>query len=287
MKTRYKILFPSEPYNIKNIDQEFAEEWNVNKLFFDYYFFDFDSFVNDKRFITNINFDDECTLIYRGWMLKPEQYKEFYNYVQYKSNKKIKLINSPEEYENCHCFPNVYELIKKYTPRMVILGAPVDLTLKHIEFDFFLKDFVKSAKTEKGVEKISKDICPDKFMVKMNEFIEERSSLFTGGIILKEFVPLKQFAGKTNEWRVFYFKNKVLSVHQNSYLDTKISPPIFLVKKVGEKLENKSNFFTVDFALTENDDWIVIETGDGQVSGLCKGQELKFYNRLKKLEHWK
>jgi hypothetical protein len=287
MKTKYKILFPSEPYNIKNIDSEFAGEWGISRLFFDYHFFDFDSFVNDKKFITTINFDDECVLIYRGWMLKPEQYKEFYNYILYKSNKKIKLINSTEEYENCHCFPNVYELIENYTPKMVILGTPIDLTLKHIEFDFFLKDFVKSAKTEKGVEKISKNINPDEFMVKMNEFIKERDHLFTGGIILKEFVSLKQFNGKTNEWRVFYFKDKILSVHQNSYLDTKISPPIFLVKKVGEKLENKSNFFTVDFALTENNEWVIIETGDGQVSGLCKGQELKFYNRLKKLEQLK
>ena len=277
MKRKYKILFPSEPYNIRQIDSTFEAERNISQLCsFEHYMFDFDTFTSEQKLVHNIDFNDECILIYRGWMLKPEDYRVLFGKVLNKSKGSVKLINLPMEYENCHCFPNVYENIKEYTPR-------IEKNLAKVDFDFFLKDYVKSTKTDEGVEMISKDINAEELKVKVDRFIEDRAHLFTGEVIAKEFVSLKEEKGKTNEWRAFYFNGKVHAVLQNSYLETKEEPPVQLVKKVGEAIGEKSNFFTVDFALTEDDRWIVIEAGDGQVSGLCEGQELKFYNRLRKL----
>ena len=69
--------------------------------------------------------------------------------------------------------------------------------MKKIDFDFFIKDYVKSVKTDKGVEKINhKTITCVDFMNKINDFVEERGNLFTGGIVLKEFVNLKKINEK-------------------------------------------------------------------------------------------
>lgn len=43
--------------------------------------------------------------IYRGWMMKPEMYKAFYEALEKKG---IILINTPEEYNRYHLLPEWY-----------------------------------------------------------------------------------------------------------------------------------------------------------------------------------
>jgi len=276
MKSYFKILFPSEPFNIRNIDDEFKTELTTSKMFFDNYFFDLDSFEMEEKLISNIDFKDECRLIYRGWMLKPEQYKKLHSLILKKSNGGIKLMNSPMEYEQLHCFPLIYPEISEFTPKIKIV-RDINMLNYDMEYDFFLKDYVKSIKTINGVEKLSKSISVNELKQKIDDFIEERGMLFTGNVIFKEFVDLKQFGDKTNEWRVFYSNGICISKHQNTYLKTEDKPSDSLINEVGGAIGTRSNFFKVDFALTESGEWIVIETGDGQVSGLCNGHELPFY----------
>jgi hypothetical protein len=50
--------------------------------------------------------------------------------------------------------------------------------------------------------------------------------------------------------------------------------------EVAKKID--SRFFTMDIAKVENGGWVIIELGDGQVSGLPDNANLReFYNRLK------
>lgn len=43
-----------------------------------------------------------------------------------------------------------------------------------------------------------------------------------------------------------------------------------------------SPFFTLDFAQLEDDSWIIIESGDGQVSGITDSNQTEmFYKMLK------
>lgn len=282
----YKILFPHEPYDKKNVDSSYIEEYNICKLLgIGTFFFDYDRFIEDGKLLSNINFSEECALIYRGWMMKPEQYKDFY--IKIGTTHKVMLINDPIEYENCHCFPNVYNLLIKYTPTILKLDnynnlPNFKLNLKDLHFDFFIKDYVKSIKTDKGVERINKNInCLDLFN-KINDFIKDRGNLFTGGIILKEYVDLKKINGNTNEWRFFIIDGEVISSIQNSNLKTTEQPPRSMVLEVINELKNKSSFFTIDFAQLVDDSWVLIETGDGQVSGFPSDfNPIGFYNNLK------
>jgi len=289
MDKRYRILFPSQPYNLKQVDEAYEPEANICKLIgIEYYLFDYDTFVETGMINNTINVNDYYTLIYRGWMLKPAQYKDLSDFIAAKTKFNIFLINNTWEYINCHCFPYAYKVLNQWTPRIIELQNWGDIYTTDIDFDFFIKDNVKSDKSINGVERISKNIYKDELVDKIAMFVKARGKLFTGNIVLKEFIPLKKIDGKTNEWRVFYLNGKFLTYFQNSYLKTTEHPPFKLIKDLGKNLYSMSNFFTVDFALTEDNDWIVIETGDGQVSGLPTGEELAFYNKLlNKKEIWR
>jgi hypothetical protein len=283
MKNNYRILFPSVPYKVKDgVDEAYIPEANVCKILgIEYYTFDFDTFTNNGEICHNVNFDDVCTVIYRGWMLKPEQYSKLYDFFLYRSDGRMLLINDTFKYKSCHCFPNVYQHLREWTPRIVELITWEDVINKDITFDFFIKDYVKSTKDQFGnVKKLSKHISREELLDEISTFIKDRGKLFTGNIVLKEFVDLKRIDGKTNEWRVFFFNGEFLTYFQNSYLKTTEHPPLRMIMNVGLRIDHRSNFFTVDFAQTIDDNWIVTETGDGQVSGLAEGEELLFYNAI-------
>lgn len=114
----------------------------------------------------------------------------------------------------------------------------------------------------------------------MKRFYEIRGTLFTGNIIAKKYVPLKQYAGKTNEFRVFYLNGFPISISRNSLQDN-ITP------MVPDNLVNKysnlpSLFYTVDYAELEDESWVIIEAGDGGVSGPSPDQNLfSFYRNIK------
>lgn len=54
--------------------------------------------------------------IYRGWMMKPDMYRLFYEKLKEKG---IILINSPEEYNRYHMLPGWYNDFKEYTAKSV------------------------------------------------------------------------------------------------------------------------------------------------------------------------
>ena len=54
--------------------------------------------------------------IYRGWMMKPEMYRRFYDSLMEKG---IILINTPEEYEKYHMLPGWYDDFKDYTAKSI------------------------------------------------------------------------------------------------------------------------------------------------------------------------
>ena len=285
----YRILFPSEPFEQKVVDSAYSDEYGVCKIMgIKTHLFDYEELVENDKLVSDIFFDDSATLIYRGWMLKPEQYSKLYNKILHKTNGYVTLLNSPQQYQNCHCFPFVYKDIKDYTPKILVFDKYDEVMelfniLPLLDFDFFLKDYVKSIKTNLSVEKISRKISTTDLFRKIQEFVKERGHLFTGGIVFKEYVDLKKVDGITNEWRAFYLYGKLVDISNNSSIDISKGeqPPIEFVESVGRVLGEKSNFLTIDFALKENGTWTIIETGDGGVSGLSPHcNVLGFYNKL-------
>ena len=141
-----------------------------------------------------------------------------------------------------------------------------------------MKDYVKSVKGSDFPVYFDHTYTDEEMDRYAAEFIRLRDRLFVKGIVLKEFVDLKKTDHATNEYRAFYLYGKRITLSKNSNQKRDVPVPEAFA---GQLPRLNSNFYTVDFAELADGSWIVVETGDGQVSGLSPGQYVfKFYEEL-------
>ena len=275
------ILFPSSFLDRKQIDEDMINEYNacLKTGLFDVVIFGYDEWFNNHELkISNVP-EEMTETVYRGWMMKPEDYSDFYEDLL-KQN--VRLVTTPEMYERMHIFPNVYPEIEKDTARTLTcpLYAQIDINAVKQQFPrFMVKDYVKSVKGTEFPPFFGSEITQEEFDKWMEVFYQYRSGLLTGGICIKEYLDLKKYTGRTNEYRVFYVDHKVLSICRNSLQERSTAePPKELIEKY---CELGSIFYTLDFAELEDGSWKIIEAGDGSVSGLSNGQNYeRFFSDL-------
>lgn len=273
------ILFPCDYFNNKEVDPDLKQEYEaaLQTGLFNVILFDYDRYLEGGKLTVSPLPDEPIKAVYRGWMLKPDKYKEFYDLL---GERNITLITPPQEYELFHIFPNVYPYLKEDTAKMIVFDSPkdIDLDVAKKEFKrFMVKDFVKSVKGTSFPKYFDSSITEAEFSESMKLFMEYRGNLYTGGICFKEYLDLKRYDGKTNEYRVFYVNHEIATVSRNSgQADYTPEPPVTLL----EKYRNlNSIYYTIDYAEIEDGSWKILEAGDGQVSGLSDGQDYNAYFR--------
>jgi hypothetical protein len=283
MSIPYTILFPSEYYDKKVIDEAYAPEYQaVCKLpELRTVLYNHDKFVYEDKldFYPAIGTIDKCVCVCRTWMLNPDQYNKLFCTL---AGFDIKLINTPGEYNKMHLFPYVYPDIQEYTPRAIFFDDTnkIEADIINSAFNrFMIKDYVKSVKGYDFPQYFDTPVSQDNLKEYITRFIELRGSLFTGGIVFKEYVSLKKYGNVTNEYRVFYLNGNILTVSPNSNQPGN-SP--YVPYSLAESFCNlPSNYYTVDFGELEDGSFIILETGDGQVSGLSPNQDIfKYYNEF-------
>lgn len=276
----YTILFPSDYFNRNKIDAELEQEYEAAiKAGFDVMLFDYSSWFESKKIVLNQNVDCDLVL-YRGWMMKPELYCEF--------EKQLKglgyyLIVDSRSYKRLHEFVNVYPIIRNDTAPMMKFPLHTRMDVEFIKSTigrFMVKDYVKSVKGSDFPVYFDSTITQAEFDGWMEKFYQYRGDLLTGGICIKKYLDLKKYDGYTNEYRAFYYHNELMILMKSSnQSDACCKPPIELIHKY--KILD-SPFFTLDFAQLEDDSWIIIESGDGQVSGITDSSQTEtFYRMLK------
>lgn len=115
------------------------------------------------------------------------------------------------------------------------------------------------------------------------------------GIVIREFVPLVELGRSlsglpfSNEWRFFFYKNDLICY--NFYWSScdvilkKEKCPTSVINcalEAAKIISQKTNFFVIDCALTQENKAIVIEVNDGQMSGLSENSPEDLYSNLKK-----
>lgn len=273
------LLFPSSYLHKKQVDADLKNEYDgvINTGLFDVIIFGYENwFINHKLELTREPAEMKKA-IYRGWMMKPDEYEKFYNMLYHHN---IQLITTPAEYEMLHIFPNVYQYFGNDTAKMRIYTFHDRISVDELkkEFDrFMIKDFVKSVKGTDFPKYFDRKITQAEFDKWMDVFYQYRGELLTGGICVKEYLPLKYYGEKTNEYRVFYVNHKIATVSQNS------AQPAYTPKVPRQLIEKyvdlPSVYYTVDYAELEDNTWKVIEAGDGSVSGLSENQSIEQYYR--------
>lgn len=275
------VIFPSDYFNINNVDTFYEAECRAVKSFDEHeiLLFDFDKFISDGKLVTNSNFPKIIkNAIYRGFMMSVYDYRKFYSLLL---RNNIYLQTSPEQYERMHIFPNIYPDIKDFTPKILTypLDTHIDLEGVFKIFDkFIVKDYIKSLKSSNFPQFFDKTYSQEMFDNALSLFLHYRGHLLEGGICLKEFVTLKKYDSHTNEYRAFFYKNQLISLCRNSSQKVDIKPSLAFVMQFNAL---NSVFYTVDFGELENGEWIILEVGDGQVSGLSDYENINvFYEKL-------
>lgn len=271
------ILFPSSYFDGKKVDEELQTEYNGAKAtgLFDTVIFNYDSwFSNDKLVLTTVP-ENKKKAVYRGWMMKPDKYEVFYSKLL---ENNIELVTKPEDYKLMHIFPNIYEKFAEDTAKMEIYPLHEQINVEHLKESFsrfMIKDFVKSVKGTDFPKFFDHTVTQEEFDKWMDVFYKYRGNLLTGGICVKEFLNLKYYDSKPNEYRVFYANHEIISVSRNSGQGNYTNEP---PKELIEKYRTiESIYYTVDFAELEDGSWKVLEAGDGSVSGLSDYQDAEVY----------
>lgn len=267
------ILFPSSFYDKKLVDEDLKLEYEaalaVEKL--EIIIFSYDHWFHNGIIKLNRIPETETLALYRGWMMLPDQYAQFFSQLL---EHNIRLFTTPDMYRLMHKFPNIYPELEEDTVKILTfpLHKEIDVRILKETFQtFMVKDYVKSVKGDGFPSFFDQSITQEEFNRWMEVFYQYRGDLLTGGICIKEYIDLKRYEDRTNEHRVFYANQQILSISRNSSQSNSApSPPRSLVEKY-QYLE--SIFYTIDYAELEDGSWKILETGDGSVSGLSDAQD--------------
>lgn len=279
------FLFCNHPLYPRRVDEDYQYEYQAAGLNHPCALF---SYEDMERGVLSLygNLISGLT-IYRGWMMKPKMYERLYTLLE---EKEIILINTPEEYERYHLLPGWYHQFSKETIPSVwenngTLDSAMNL-VKNLHGSYVVKDFVKSRKHEWYDACFIPDIANEKNAEKViKNFIDRQGSGLVGGIVLREFISLRSigFHKKSGmpiseEYRVFVFAGNVFYIvdyWENPNISGLSVEEVDWIKAVARRIN--SNFVTIDVARKEAGSLIIMELGDGQVSGLQKIDATDFY----------
>ncbi|MFK7949573.1 MAG: ATP-grasp domain-containing protein [Saprospiraceae bacterium] len=294
-----RIIFCDSGFSHKEVDYMYREEYEAAKAAgFSVSLISFEALKKEnvdlalKRVFNR--FGEKVEAIYRGWMLRPEQYELLYNGLRHKN---IHLINKVSEYRFCHYLPESYDTIRAFTPKSTFQKLTTEFNINNFEellkpFEnqsIIVKDYVKSQKhywAEACFIPNANDLKQVEKVVK--RFIELQDVDLNEGLVFREFVELEALTTHsksgmplTKEFRLFIKNGEIIQTFK--YWDEgdyeNVEPNIETFQPIIKNI--KSNFFTMDIAKQKNGDWIIMELGDGQVSGLAdNANRIDFYKSL-------
>lgn len=300
MKEQLYILFCESALETNKVDEDFEDQFiSAKENGFGTIMFNFEdltssdsSSVATKRIRAN---DKLVNVIYRGWMLTPKQYSILYHDLL---SKNYQLINTVQQYQNCHYLPDSLKFIEEKTPKTVFEKFDSDNSIDRLiekskifgQKPIILKDYVKSEKHDWETACFIPDASnSDRFKKTIHKLIELRGKQLNEGIVAREFVDLngltihsKSGMPLTEEYRLFFFNKKLVGIYdyweEGEYKLSK--PDTTEFEDIAKGVE--SNFFSMDIARQKNGELIIIELGDGQVAGLPdKTDRTEFYKQLR------
>jgi hypothetical protein len=266
------LILPANPLSGKGFDEEFQKEANAVRWEDDFQVASVDHDALTRRGKVTLRVPPTATAssIYRGWMLNTEQYETFYKQAKISG---LTLETTPQQYRTAHRIDGWLDNFGDLTfPTFLVPEHNVEDKLAELmpslePGKYFIKDYVKSQKHDPklSVANSVKDI-----QTVVNKLITEQGEWFTGGAVIRKFVELPanrtEIRGwwKDGEWRAFTPHPDFV----DTVGETLDEVPDSLVAEVNNRLnELNLRFVSVDFTPTSDGDWLVIEIGDGQVSG--------------------
>lgn len=277
------ILFCCEPFSPRTVDPDFGAEWTAARAA------GFTVALVDHMQIAGGDFaaavrhvpSGRADAIYRGWMMRASEYESFHAEL---SARGVALINDPTAYRHTHHLPESYDVLEGETPRTtwLLTDRTIDFTRVFEQLRPFgsgpivVKDFVKSQKhawNEACFVPRADDLASVERVVR--RFVELQGEELAEGLVFREFIPF-QVIGRhprsemplAAEVRTLWMDGQIVLSHPywGDLAAPPDLPPLDWMRAIAARV--RSRFFTMDVALREDGRWMVIELGDGQVTGL-------------------
>jgi hypothetical protein len=211
--------------------------------------------------------------------------------------KNCKLINSYQQHRYVADIYQWYEDLKDITPQTWRFGDGIDYT-NCAPSQYILKGETNSRKFLWHTHMFAKDVSE---ITDIACRLMDDSLICDQDIYVRKYVPLKSYdvysvndLPVTHEFRFFVAYGQILSggyywsshheelIERGANLDPDQVPREFLQKAI-DKIGNKCNFYAIDVALTKENEWIVIELNDGQMSGLSENDPDIMYQNLRRM----
>jgi hypothetical protein len=261
------LLVPADPLHPRRADEHFAAEARAAKdAGFDVALVDHDALTHAggaRRAVARV--PSGATAVYRGWMLRSEQYAAF---AEALAERGVTLRTSAEHYQRAHELPGWYQALAALTPASAWTTGP-----RRADFDrarvtlgagpAVLRDYTKSMKHHWHEAAFIPDVDDGARAWRVaSRFLELREDSFVGGFVLRRF---ERFTSA--EVRTWWIDGACALV--GPHPDTPDNPPPagVPVNRLAPSVAALGlPFVTVDLALRADGVWRVVELGDGQVS---------------------
>lgn len=203
--------------------------------------------------------------VYRGWMLRSEQYAAFEAAL---AEKHVTLRTSAAQYQRAHELPGWYSHLSSVTPESVWTSgaSPDDFRERCTRLGSgpaVLRDYSKSMKHYWNEATFIPDVADlDAAWKVAHRFLELRDDSFVGGLVVRRFESLR-----ADEVRTWWVDGTCVltTVHPDS-TSTEVPASLDLTALTPLMKDLRLPFVTADLALRSDGVWRVIELGDGQVS---------------------
>jgi hypothetical protein len=265
------LLLPLDPMNERAVDDSFtrdrdaAREIEVRTLLLDH-----DRLVGSEGAVSVRGLADaEAAMLYRGWMIPAAAYEALEAAVVAKGSS---LITTAAQYVSAHHLPGWIDIFKELTPAttfVAINATPDEIVAAATDLGgtaFVVKDWVKSRKYEWDTAAFAPTV--ESLPGIVAEFIRLQEEILVGEVVIRRLMDLDN---SQPEVRVWWAHGAVALVSPHPDFSGASLPKIdeAFFERVGKAVaELGSPFVTTDLAMTSDGDWLVIEVGDGQVSGL-------------------
>ena len=264
MKQRPAILFSADELRPSRVDDTFLSQsialiesgfrsWNLGP--------------EHNRIISRGESVEGASLLFRGWMMKPDEYQRLDELVR---SAGASLFVTPAAYVASHHISGWVDALGDLTPQTFLFPPDADIRreLQAIGWDsFFIKDFVKSLKTSRG----SVASSPEDAVSLIDEMKRFRGTI-EGGFAIRR---VEQFRADT-EMRFFVLEGEPWSPSDD------VAVPA-IVREAARR-HTLSPFFSIDVIQRDDGALRVVEIGDGQVSDIVGWTPERFAQMLR--SHW-
>ena len=230
--------------------------------------------------------------IWIGFIPTPDRYQAIFEEAL---SKRIRLLNDPEEHIRAQEFDRAYERLRDLTPDSVVVTSTdgCESAIEELGLPVFVKGAVQSRKARGWKACVAESLGELERLTSALLSLEGRTR---GRVIVRKLERLRHVQ-KTpegfpvgREFRVFIYRNRVLA--WSYYWETTDDLQNLTIAETEQVLQLSCEaskrlqvpFVAIDIGQTEDNRWIVIESGDGQFSGYSQIPVLKLWNAIRNVE---